>query len=209
MHPLVKIYSVITLLLIASLLQHEMLILLALIMSLVALCFQAAHFFRALKRMRWLLVSILVIYAYLTPGELLPYLPMNYSPTYEGLAHGLLQIARLVVALAVLSILLASTKKEVLMSGLTMALRPLAALGFDVRRFSVRLLLTLKYVETLALNQSVKFNFNHFGDVEQYILANEALDVIVFPERSLALTDYMVLCVMAITLVMVIGLEYV
>ncbi|MDD2832428.1 MAG: CbiQ family ECF transporter T component [Methylotenera sp.] len=204
-----KIYSVITLLLIAGFLRHEMLILYALAMALAALYFQSAHFCCALKRMRWLFVSILVVYAYLTPGELLPYLPVNYSPTYEGVVHGLMQIARLIVALAALSVLLASTQKEDLMAGLTMALHPLAIFGLDVRRFSVRLLLTLKYVETLALNQSVKFNFNHFGDVEQYIAANEAPEVIAFPERSLAFIDYMVLCVMSLILLVVISLEYV
>ncbi|HYN54509.1 MAG TPA: hypothetical protein VES38_07385 [Methylotenera sp.] len=90
--------------------------------------------------------------------------PISVAPTYEGLKFGLLHVAKLLVALAALSIPFASSSIEILMAGLYTLLSPLKSLGFNVERFTARLLLTLDYVEELAgkSKSTPKFGFHQF-----------------------------------------------
>jgi energy-coupling factor transport system permease protein len=112
--------------------------------------------------MRWLFVSIFIIYAFGTSGEYVQYFSGNYAPTYEGCVLGMLQIAKLVIALASLTILFASSSTEELMIGLYMMLSPLKLLGFEIERFTARLLLTLDCVEELAVKEKYTFSFHDF-----------------------------------------------
>ncbi len=109
--------------------------------------------------MRWLFVSLLLIYAYATPGEYLVFLPLNVAPSYEGLQLGATQIAKLLIAVASLSALFASTTKSQLMAGLWTLLSPLRLVGLNVERFTVRMLLTLHYVEQMAVQPKLKLDF--------------------------------------------------
>lgn len=97
--------------------------------------------------MRWFFLSMLVVYGFSTSGEYVHNIPPQWAPTYEGIHAGLVQIARLVSTLAVLQLLLLKHSEPVLMSGLYTLLYPCTWLGFDVQRFSLRLLLTLRYAE--------------------------------------------------------------
>ncbi|MHB1145401.1 MAG: hypothetical protein ACYCZS_10925 [Thiobacillus sp.] len=102
---------------------------------------------RLLRRTRWLMAVLLLAYAYVLPGELLwPALGWA-SPGVEGLQQGTLRTGRLVLMLAGLALLLASTTRPRLIYGLYVLAMPLAWLGFDRRAFAVRLGLTLDYVE--------------------------------------------------------------
>lgn len=100
-----------------------------------------------LYRSRWLLLTMLLIFAFTTPGEYLPNWPFAVAPTYEGLTSGLLQAARLAVMLTGLALLLGATSREELMAGIYLLLRPLGLLGLAPERFTARLWLTLHYVE--------------------------------------------------------------
>jgi len=112
----------------------------------------AAGFARArlgllLRRVRWLIVSLLLLFALATPGVyLLPVLG-GLSPTGEGLRLGVEHALRLLVVLAALALLLESTGVEGLLSGLHGLMRPLACLGIDRSRVAVRLMLVLRYAE--------------------------------------------------------------
>lgn len=100
-----------------------------------------------LMRTRWLIVSLLVIFALATPGVfLLPALG-NYGPTVEGVRQGLEHLMRLLFVLATLAVLLQLTGVEGLVSGLHGLILPLAWLGLDRGRVAMRLLLVLQYVE--------------------------------------------------------------
>jgi energy-coupling factor transporter transmembrane protein EcfT len=105
------------------------------------------EFVKLIRRARWLLLSIMLIYAYATPGEYVPSMPDVIAPTYEGLRSGAMQVMRLVTMLAALAWLLAGCSREQLMSGIYTLLIPFKALGANPERFSVRLWLTLYYVE--------------------------------------------------------------
>jgi hypothetical protein len=100
-----------------------------------------------LKRTRWLIVSLLLLFALATPGVyLLPPLG-NLSPTQEGLLLGGEHLMRLFFVLASLAVLLQVTGVEGLVAGLHGFLGPLSWLGLDRGRVALRLMLVMHYVE--------------------------------------------------------------
>ena len=110
--------------------------------------------FRLLRRTRWLLLSLLLIYALATPGETLwPQLPAYLAPTREGLAAGLMQVGRLGTLLVALAWLLAACSRDDLLAGLYVLLRPFKVLGLDSERVAVRVWLTLHYAEQTELGR--------------------------------------------------------
>lgn len=172
MHPMIKILGFILVLLLTNFLGNQWLWILC-----IGLCGFAAKlhldsFLRVTRRMRWLCLSVFIIYAFGTPGEYVQLFPISVSPTYEGFQLGLVQIAKLLIALALLSILFATSTKENLMSGLYLLLSPLKLLGFNVERFTARLILTLDYVEELAGKHNQKF---HFYQLDEIYLAMDNL----------------------------------
>lgn len=100
-----------------------------------------------LRRTRWLMMVLLLTYAYALPGEALWPALGWVSPGVEGLKMGAFRVGRLVLMLAGLAVLLAYTPRSRLVYGLYALARPLTGLGFDRRAFAVRLGLTLDYVE--------------------------------------------------------------
>jgi energy-coupling factor transport system permease protein len=100
-----------------------------------------------LRRTRWIMLSLLLIYGYATPGVAL-WIPLaEFSPTVEGLTDGLLQLCRLVFALAGLAILLGLLSQQQLIGGLYTLAYPLRYVGLSRARLAVRLALTLHYAE--------------------------------------------------------------
>lgn len=98
--------------------------------------------------------------------------PLDWAPTYEGIKQGTVQILRLLVMLSALTIVLATTTKEQLISGIFFLARPLSRLGFSAERFAVRLWLTLHYVEMRI--EAKKLNL--VEDVEQLLDGRDAVD---------------------------------
>ena len=76
-----------------------------------------------------------------------------------------MQIAKLLIALAALNILFATSTIENLMAGLYVLLSPLKLLGFNTERFTARLLLTLDYVEDLLVKNNYKFKFHQLDEL--------------------------------------------
>lgn len=105
-------------------------------------------FWSMLRRARWLLLSLLLVYGFATPGaplwEALPAL------SREGVALGAMQAWRIALLLAGLALLMAATPPAALISGIHALLRPLVALGVDAGRFALRLALTLEYARRQA-----------------------------------------------------------
>lgn len=105
-----------------------------------------------LRRIRWLLLSLLLIYAYTVPGEsLLPALN-GFSPSLPGLQHAGLRSARILLLLATLVLLMTHVSRAHLLLGVYRLLRPLRWLHIDDERIAVRLWLTLHYAETAIGN---------------------------------------------------------
>lgn len=101
-----------------------------------------------LNRTCWIMLSLLLIYSYATPGVAVWASLAQFSPTYEGVLDGLLQLSRLVFALAGLVVLQSSLSQPQLISGLYALSYPLRYLGLSRTRVAVRLALTLHYVES-------------------------------------------------------------
>lgn len=108
-------------------------------------------FIQLLRRTRWIMLSLLLIYAYTTPGQPLLGSLGAFSPTREGVSDGAMQLARLLAALAALAILLDRLHRQHLIAGLYILFIPLRWLGLSRERAAVRLALTLHYAEVVML----------------------------------------------------------
>lgn len=136
------------LVLLAQRCQPVWLFVLCLLTCAVALRLDSAQFLRLLRRTRWIALSLLLIYAWATPGRAVLNALGSLSPTWEGLLDGSLQLGRLLCALAGLAVLLASLTQDRLIGGLYALAYPLRFFGLSRERFAVRLALTLEYAET-------------------------------------------------------------
>ena len=205
MHPFVKIACFFFLLLLLQYLSASSIAVLCGLICLLATVLNLPHFSQLIKRMRWLFLSLLLVYAYATPGEYLAFLPLNVAPSFEGLHLGLMQIAKLLIAVASLSALFASASKSQLMAGLWTLLSPLRLVGLNVERFTVRMLLTLHYVEQMTVQPKLKLDFSQLdklalapdepGATLPLILAQPA-----FTWFDKAMLSLMVLAVMGLSL---------
>lgn len=113
-----------------------------------ALAVSPQRFHTLLRRTRWIMLSLFIIYGYVTPGEALWAQLGALSPTREGLLGGVLQLGRLVFALAGLAVLLGLLTRQQLMGGIYALASPLRLFGIPPGRIAVRLALTLHYAES-------------------------------------------------------------
>ncbi len=147
-HPAVQILVWVLLALLAQRVHPLVLVGLSSFLFILALRLCATQLLRLLRRTRWILFSLLLIYAYITPGTAL-WPPLGIlAPTREGLLDGLLQLGRLLSVLSGLAILLELLPQAQLISGLYTLAYPLRWLGLSRERIAVRLALTLEYAES-------------------------------------------------------------
>jgi hypothetical protein len=99
---------------------------------------------RLIRRSRWLLLSLSVLFVFATPGEYVSPIP---GVTREGLQLAAEHLLRLALLLLLLSLLLEKLDNARLMSGMYLLLMPVAAVGFDRAKAVVRLMLVLEYVQ--------------------------------------------------------------
>jgi energy-coupling factor transporter transmembrane protein EcfT len=128
------------------------------------------EFLKLLKRVRYILLCLLIVYAFNTPGEYLPGWYFSVTPTYEGIAAGAEQALRLSLVLAGVAMLLVTTSRDQLVAGLYYLALPLRLFGLDHERFAVRLWLTLYYVEHGT-------RFRHQNPLHQLLHLEELLDI--------------------------------
>ena len=102
---------------------------------------------RLLFRARWLILALLLVFAWSTPGRLLWPQADWASPSAEGLALAADHCARLAGLLMLVALLLEHTTRESLVSGFYALLKPLPALGLDRTRLALRLDLVLRYTD--------------------------------------------------------------
>lgn len=104
-----------------------------------------------LRRTRWIMLSLLCIYAYSTPGQPVIAELGSWSPVYEGMQDGAMQLLRLLAALASLAVLLDGLHRLELIAGLYSLFAPLRYMGVSRERCAIRLALTLQYAEVAML----------------------------------------------------------
>lgn len=103
---------------------------------------------RLMRRVRFLLLAIVVLFAGFTPGEALVADWPLLSPTREGVALALIHAGRLLAVVAAVAVLLEVLPAARLVGGLHVLCGPLRWIGVPPERVAVRLLLVLRYVET-------------------------------------------------------------
>ena len=135
-----------------------------------ACALSAVRLLALLRRTRWIMLSLLLIYGYATPGAAVWAALAQFSPTHEGLTGGLLQMSRLTFALAGLAILLRLLPQQQLISGLYTLGYPLRYVGLSRERLAVRLALTLHYAESAVLDTAANWR----GSIEQMLAQGEA-----------------------------------
>lgn len=148
MHVSVKFGCLVFLALVLSDIQHYQLIGLVSVLSCIAFVFYARDFTHMLRRVRWLLMILVMVYAFSTPGEYIQSFKLPVRPTYEGLIAGLTQTLTIVAMLAGLALVLSSTPRAKLIGGLYQLFSPLQKLGVKTEKIAVRIWLTLHYVES-------------------------------------------------------------
>lgn len=100
-----------------------------------------------MRRARFLLIVLVVLFAFFTPGEALVSVLGQAGPTREGLALAASHGVRLLAVLILVALLLKTTDERTLVSGLMSLAAPLAVCGFPVERLALRVLLVMAYVE--------------------------------------------------------------
>lgn len=109
--------------------------------------FAGPRFLRLLRRVRILLLAIVLLFAWFTPGEALFHGWLYLGPTREGLALAALHAGRLLAVVCAVAVLLERLSLERLVAGLYALGRPLRLIGVPPERLALRLLLVLRYVE--------------------------------------------------------------
>jgi energy-coupling factor transport system permease protein len=100
---------------------------------------------RMVLRLRWLLLAILLVYGWWTPGtSLLPAIGL-WSPTTEGLVVGLFRILSLVLIVAAVHLLLQVTARSELLPAIMQLIRPVTTQA-GRERLAVRILLSVEAV---------------------------------------------------------------
>lgn len=164
-NPAIQILLWIILTIALQLVKPVLLLALGMLLLAVAFAISAARLRLLLRRTRWIMFSLLLIYAYATPGDALFMQLGSFSPTREGLLDGLLQLGRLLCALAALAVLLTRLDQQQLVGGLYTLAYPLRYLGLSRERIAVRLALTLHYAESAMLDTAADWR----GAIEQML----------------------------------------
>jgi len=119
-----------------------------LLVAVLALCFGRSRAWRLLRRIRFLLAILIVLFAFFTPGEAIVPMLGRLGPTAEGAALAATHGLRLLVVVMLVALLLERMDERALVAGLMVLSRPLAGVGLPVERMAVRLLLVFRYLET-------------------------------------------------------------
>lgn len=128
------------------------------------------EFLKLLKRVRYILLFLMLVYAFNTPGEYLSNWHFSMAPTYEGINAALEQALRLSMILAGLAFLLITTNRNQMIAGLYSLAQPFRLLGLDPVRFAVRLWLTLYYVEHGSKSR-------HQNSIQQLMHLEELIEI--------------------------------
>ncbi|KPC52751.1 hypothetical protein WG78_12925 [Amantichitinum ursilacus] len=147
MHPANRVLCWLWVACVLQLLRPTPLVVCAVLLVLLTSWLEWPRMARMLRRVRILLLAILIVYGYSTPGL---YLWSGWgAPTREGLMAGGVQALRLLAVLSALQWLLRGMDRNRLFAGLYILAAPLRALGINRERWALRLALTMDQAEAL------------------------------------------------------------
>lgn len=176
------------------------LFLIAVVLMLVLLIYRVHGTVKVLFRLKWLLLSLVLVYAFNTPGEYPQQWPVAFAPTYEGLHQGGVQLLRICMMMAGLTLFTATTNRQQVMAGFYTLLWPFKILGFSAERFAARLWLTLYYVEHRQQNTTQTSVFQSLKATQMAEVGAQALpESIELSLPSLTWCDIGVPCFLVLT----------
>lgn len=103
---------------------------------------------RLVRRVRFLIVAIFVLFAGFTPGEAIWPAVQSLSPSREGMVLAVEHVGRLLAVVLCVALLLERLSLSRLVGGLYALLRPFHRIGLPAEALAVRLMLVLRYVES-------------------------------------------------------------
>jgi len=149
MHPVIRVVSLLLLAGTLPFASPAALIVLAGLLLIAYFAFAAEHFaawWRAVWRIRWLLLAILILYLWFTPGQPVFDHPHIYAPSWQGVQLGGFRCAVLLLLLGAVQLLLGSLQRDQLVAALIWVTQPFAWLGLNTAVFARRLALCLEWV---------------------------------------------------------------
>lgn len=176
----------------------------ALVAGIVANTCARAQFHQLLRRSRWLLLSVAIIFLCMTPGVPLFSIAGIQLPSADGLHAAIDQIGRLILALAMLALLLGQLDQNELIAGLRQLLSMLHLPGFDPDRAALRLCLTLRRIaqgSQVAVPQRWQSRFNIPAVYKE---TNESIVVQVYPFRTVDKVSIAIAVITCIAIVMLV-----
>jgi len=163
MHPLIRILCFMVFALFVSLggmAEAALGLLILIVIWYFSKTYPNQHTWNRVKRLRLFFISIMVIYLWFTPGELLVEIGSYLTITYEGVFLASQRITALVLLVISVDTLLRSTSRNELVSGLYFLAKPFNSFGFDTEKMVIRVLLTMEFVfqSTKPENETKKLN---------------------------------------------------
>lgn len=158
--------------------------------------FARARGLRLFRRVKVLLLAILVLFAWFTPGEVLFVDVPVLSPTREGVMLALEHLGRLLVVVSCVALLLERMPADRLVSGLYALFRPASAMGISAESLALRLLLVLRYVDD-ARTQQHGGRRGRVQDWKQWLMAaDEPVAPVRLMKERLGVLDGLVLALL-------------
>ena len=132
---------------------------------------------RLIWRARWLLLSLFVILAWGIAGD--PLWEGALAPTREGLIEALTHLGRLLLVLMIVAALLETLLLPELLAASRSLMGPLRRFGLDADRGVIRLMLVLRYVESLPRPR----DWRSLLDAPDVVIS-ERVEVMAYPLRG-------------------------
>ncbi|MBL1259473.1 MAG: hypothetical protein COB33_002945 [Thiotrichaceae bacterium] len=146
LHPVILMVSFLVFVAMLAFPAPSALFISSLLLALLYLRDGGAHLSSALvmlRRMRWFLLSILLIFCWLTPGTPVIQWPAlsGWLPTHEGISSGLLRVMALVLVIGSVNLLLSSLSRQELLTAIYFLARPLQLIGVKAEKVALRMTL--------------------------------------------------------------------
>lgn len=150
-HPAVLVTAGFFFVYLSQLLEPPHLYGLAGLWAICAACWARQDYFKVLRRLRYVSLAIVILFAWQTPGiQVLPGLEA-LSPTYDGLRLAVSPLLRLMTVAALVACLRQALSPDQWVSSFYLLASPFACLGLPRDRLAIRLRLVLDYLEAPPL----------------------------------------------------------
>ena len=117
------------------------------LLALLGAAYAPARSARLVRRVRFIVLAIVILFAGFTPGEALLVDWPRLSPSREGVFLAYEHAARVVAVVLLVSLLLERLPPQRLIGAIHALMRPFGVVGFPADRVAVRTLLVLRFVE--------------------------------------------------------------